>query len=185
MECIETSLPGVLLVEPDVYSDGRGFFLETFSSDKYAKNGIDAAFVQDNHSCSCYGTVRGLHYQLKNPQAKLVYVVTGEIYDVIVDIRQNSPYFGKWTGVSLSEENKRQVFVPQGFAHGFCVRSRIANVIYKCTDYYTPGDEYGVLWSDRALGIEWDVGSPVVSEKDACYSVLNEIPVLQLPVYQK
>ena len=184
MECIKTSLPGVLVIEPIVYNDGRGFFLETFSSKKYAKNGIDVTFVQDNHSRSTYGTIRGLHYQLKNPQAKLVYVVTGEIYDVIVDIRKNSPYFGQWTGVSLSEENKQQVFVPQGFAHGFCVRSRVANVIYKCTDYYAPGDEYGVLWSDSKIGIDWNVCSPVISKKDACYSSLKDIPELHLPVYK-
>lgn len=182
MECIETSLPGVFVVEPVVHKDDRGFFLETFSSNKYAKAGIEATFVQDNHSCSSYGTIRGLHYQLKNPQAKLVYVVSGEIYDVVVDIRRDSPCFGQWTGVTLSGENKRQIFAPQGFAHGFCVRSDMADVIYKCTDFYTPGDEYGILWSDTDLGVDWNVDSPVISQKDALYQALKEVPESLLPV---
>lgn len=183
MKCINTLLPGVVIIEPNVFKDGRGFFLETYSSKKYEEAGIGEVFVQDNHSHSDYGTIRGLHYQLKHAQAKLVYVVTGEIYDIVVDIRVGSPSYKKWVGVKLSEENKRQVFVPKGFAHGFCVQSEKADVIYKCTDFYAPGDEYGVLWSDSDLGIDWCVDSPIVSEKDSFYPKLNDIPVDILPKF--
>jgi len=140
----KTDLSGVLLIEPRVFKDSRGFFMETFHQKKYAEAGIDHAFIQDNYSHSTRGTLRGLHYQLEHPQAKLVYVIKGEIYDVAVDIRRGSPGFGKWTGQYLSCKNRRQIFVPEGFAHGFCVISETADVLYKATDLYNPDDEYGV-----------------------------------------
>ena len=163
----EKSLPGVLLIEPMVFEDDRGYFMETYHTGKYSEAGLDQAFVQDNHSQSRQFTLRGLHYQLKHPQGKLVYVITGEILDIAVDIRSGSPTFGRWTGTLLSDKNKRQLFVPEGFAHGFCVLSEIADVIYKCTDLYTPGDEYGILWSDPTIDIVWPIENPGLSEKDA------------------
>ena len=136
--------PEVLLIEPDVFPDPRGFFMETFHSVKYAEHGLPAVFLQDNHSRSSRGVLRGLHYQLNNPQGKLVRVVSGEVFDVAVDIRRGSPWFGKWVGAILSEENHRQMYVPPGFAHGFCTLSERADFLYKCTDLYAPGDEYGI-----------------------------------------
>ena len=180
----KTSLPGVLLIEPYVFSDGRGFFMETHHQKKYAEAGIGKTFVQDNHSHSQKGVLRGLHYQLRHPQGKLVYVITGEIFDVAVDIRQGSPTFGKWLGTLLSAENKRQIFVPEGFAHGFCVLNETADVLYKCTDFYNPGDEFGVLWSDPAIGINWPVETPVLSPKDSQYPGLKDIPKDLLPGYR-
>ncbi|RJR19519.1 MAG: dTDP-4-dehydrorhamnose 3,5-epimerase [Desulfobacteraceae bacterium] len=182
MRFIKTQLQGVLIIEPDVYRDERGFFLETFHERKYAEGGISRLFVQDNRSSSRRGTLRGLHYQLKHPQAKLVYVISGEIFDVIVDIRCNSLTHGQAFGTYLSERNFRQIFVPEGYAHGFCVISDKADVIYKCTDFYAPGDEYGILWSDPSLGIEWPVTNPVLSEKDKNYPLLGEVPKELLPV---
>jgi dTDP-4-dehydrorhamnose 3,5-epimerase len=180
----EKSLPGVLLVEPTVFEDGRGFFMETFHLQKYAEIGIPGPFRQDNHSHSRRGTLRGLHYQLKNPQGKLVYVVKGEIFDVAVDIRRGSPAFGKWSGELLSEKNKRQLYVPEGFAHGFCVLSETADVIYKCTDLYAPGDEYGVFWADDTIDIDWPMKDPVLSEKDSKNPVLKDIEEAHLPAYE-
>ncbi|GAX63019.1 dTDP-4-dehydrorhamnose 3,5-epimerase [Candidatus Scalindua japonica] len=177
-------LPGVLLLEPKVFNDSRGFFMETFHQKKYADAGIDHVFVQDNYSHSTRGTLRGLHYQLNHPQGKLVYVITGEIYDVAVDIRRGSPGFGKWVGAYLSEKNRRQVFVPEGFAHGFCVVSETADVLYKTTDLYNPDDEYGVVWSDPSIGIDWPVEVPTVSDKDKQYPGLKEAPEIHLPIYQ-
>lgn len=181
---IETELPGVLIVEPAVYNDSRGFFLETWQQTRYVDGGIDAVFVQDNHSHSSHGVLRGLHYQLRQPQGKLIYVVSGEIFDVAVDIRQGSPTFGKSVGVVLSGENKRQLYVPEGFAHGFCVMSETVDVLYKCTDYYSPKDEFGVKWNDPALGIEWPVDLPVLSGKDELNPFLSNIPAERLPTYR-
>lgn len=181
---VKTSLPGVLVIEPDVFKDERGFFMETFNQRKYAKAGLNLVFVQDNHSHSRKGTLRGLHYQLHHPQAKLVYVVTGEILDVAVDIRRGSPTFGQWVGTVLSAENKRQIFVPEGFAHGFCIQTETADVIYKCTDLYHPGDDYGIFWADPTIGINWPIGDPSLSNKDSKNPKLSEIPDAHFPVYE-
>ena len=180
----EKSLPDVVLIEPMAFEDDRGFFMETFHSEKYAEIGISRPFLQDNHSHSRQGTLRGLHYQLKNPQGKLVYVVRGEIFDVAVDIRRGSPSFGRWTGNLLSEKNKRQLYIPEGFAHGFCVLSETADVIYKCTDLYTPGDEYGVFWADGTIDIVWPMEAPILSEKDLKNPVLADIEDAHLPLYE-
>ncbi len=180
---IETELPGAMIIEPAVFNDSRGFFLETYHYNKYSENGLDAGFVQDNHSHSVKDTLRGLHYQLRHPQGKLLYMIRGEIFDVAVDIRKGSPSFGKWVSVILSSENKKQFYVPPGFAHGFCVLSEEADVIYKCTDFYKPDDEYGIIWNDPEIGIEWPVIDPVLSEKDGKYQTLKNIIVDNLPVY--
>jgi len=185
LKCTEKSIPGVLLIEPMVFEDDRGFFLETYHEKKYPEAGIDKPFVQDNHSHSCRGTLRGLHYQLKHPQGKLVYVIRGEIFDVAVDIRRGSTTFGQWTGTILSEKNKHQLFIPEGFAHGLCVISETADVVYKCTDLYTTGDEYGILWSDPVIGIDWPVENPVLSEKDAESPRLMDVPEELFPLYNK
>lgn len=161
-----TALDGVLVIEPDVYRDPRGFFLESYSLEKYRAGGIDLAFVQDNHSRSARGTLRGLHAQWRRPQGKLLRVVSGEIFDVAVDIRRGSPTYLQWVGVTLSAENFHQIYVPPGFAHGFCVVSDIAEVEYKCTDVYDPGYELRVLWNDPAIGIEWPVQEPLLSSQD-------------------
>ena len=179
---IKTAIPGVVLVEPDTYRDERGFFMETYHQTRYAEGGIEYLFVQDNHSHSRKGTLRGLHYQLKHSQAKLIYVSGGEIFDVAVDIRRGSPTFGKWVGAHLTEENSRQIYVPKGFAHGFYTLSETADVIYKCTDFYAPGDEYGILWSDPDIGIEWPEKNPLLSKKDSRNPRLSEIPEDLLPV---
>jgi dTDP-4-dehydrorhamnose 3,5-epimerase len=163
---IKTKLPGVLLIEPDIFRDPRGFFLETYQQKKYREAGLTGDFVQDNHSHSVRNTLRGLHYQLKHPQGKLVMALTGTILDIVVDIRKNSPTFGQWLGETLSGENKRQLYVPEGFAHGFCVLSETADVLYKCTDFYVPEDERGILWSDPQIGIDWPVKNPLLSNKD-------------------
>ena len=181
LKCTEKSLPGVLLIEPMVFKDDRGFFLEIYHWQKYLATGMDKPFVQDNHSHSCRGTLRGLHYQLEHPQGKLVYVIRGEVFDVAVDIRRGSSTFGQWTGTILSEENKHQLFIPEGFAHGFCVISETADVLYKCTDLYAPGDEYGILWSDPVIGIDWPVENPILSEKDAESPGLMDVPEALLP----
>jgi dTDP-4-dehydrorhamnose 3,5-epimerase len=177
----KTSLPGVLIIEPVVFKDDRGFFLETHHQKKYAEGGIDKTFVQDNRSHSKQGVLRGLHYQLRYPQGKLVYVITGEIFDVAVDIRRGSPTFGKWEGIYLSSDNNRQVFIPEGFAHGFCVLSETADVLYKCTDFYKFDDEFGILWSDPTIGIEWPVAQPLLSSKDNQFPQLSEIAKGFLP----
>lgn len=183
IDLIKMSLPGVLVIDPDMFKDNRGFFMETYHQVKYTEWGIDCVFVQDNFSHSRRGTLRGLHYQLHHPQAKLIYVINGEIFDIAVDIRRGSPTFGRWAGTYLSGENNRQIFIPEGFAHGFCVLSETADVIYKCTDFYAPDDEYGVLWSDSFIGIGWPVKRPILSKKDSQYMGLNEIPEADLPVY--
>lgn len=174
MKITETELPGVLIVEPDVFRDDRGFFLETYHRDRYVAAGLPFPFVQDNHSRSCRGTLRGLHAQSRRPQGKLVRAVTGELFDVAVDIRRGSPTFARWVGVVLSEENRRQVYIPPGFAHGFCVLSAQADVDYKCTDVYDPGFELALLWSDPEVGIRWPVTSPLLSRKDAAAPTLRQ-----------
>jgi dTDP-4-dehydrorhamnose 3,5-epimerase len=166
MKIIETALPGVLIIEPKVHGDARGFFIETYHAQRYAEQGLPDTFVQDNHSRSSRGVLRGLHYQLQHPQGKLVRVTQGEVFDVAVDIRKGSPTFGQWAGVLLSGENHRQFYVPPGFAHGFCTLSDTADFLYKCTDYYHPECEYGVLWNDPAIGIEWPQMDYLLSQKD-------------------
>lgn len=166
MEIEQTAVAGVLLVKPKVFSDARGFFLETWQRDRYAGAGLDLPFVQDNHSCSGYGVLRGLHFQKKHPQGKLVHVSIGSVFDVAVDIRPNSPTFGKWCGVELTQENHWQLWIPPGLAHGFVVTSEIAHFHYKATDVYHPEDEYGIRWNDPDLGIDWPVAKPVLAAKD-------------------
>ncbi len=185
MKCKETLLPGVLVIEPDVFKDTRGFFMEAYHQKEYAAVGIDCVFVQDNLSHSTRGTLRGLHYQLKHAQGKLIYVVTGEIFDVSVDIRRGSPTFGTWVGTHVSAQNKRLVYVPQGFAHGFSVLSKTADVIYKCTDFYTPDDEHGIFWADPSIKIDWKIENPTLSKKDRQNPKLSEIPADFLPVFKK
>jgi dTDP-4-dehydrorhamnose 3,5-epimerase len=177
---VPTEIPEVLVVEPDVHADGRGFFLETYHADKYRAHGIDGPFVQDNHSQSAIGTLRGLHLQLKRPQGKLVRVIEGEIYDVAVDVRRGSPRFGRWVAVTLTAENFKQCYVPPGFAHGFCVVSPIAQVEYKCTDIYDAAGEIGVAWNDPALAIPWPVREPLLSTRDRSHPTLAAI-TNQLP----
>jgi dTDP-4-dehydrorhamnose 3,5-epimerase len=162
-----TDLPGVLIIEPDVRLDGRGFFLETYQAERYRAVGIDGPFVQDNHSRSVAGTLRGLHLQLRRPQGKLIHVIEGEIFDVAIDVRRGSPTFGRWVGVLLSAENFRQCYVPPGFAHGFCVTSSVAQVEYKCTDLYDPDSEIGIPWNDPDIGIAWPVAGPLLSPRDS------------------
>ena len=180
---INTALPGVTLIETDVFSDARGLFMETHHQQKYAAAGITKRFVQDNRSHSIRNVLRGLHYQLYHPQAKLIYVVNGEIFDVAVDIRRGSHTFGRWEGLLLTAKNNRQLFVPEGFAHGFCVLSETADVLYKCTDFYRSDDEYGLAWNDAEIGIEWPVADPILSTKDSRYPNLRDIPDHLLPRY--
>jgi dTDP-4-dehydrorhamnose 3,5-epimerase len=176
MQVIETALEGVRIVEPRVFEDRRGFFYESYNERAYAAAGIEERWVQDNHSRSVRGTLRGLHYQAAPGQAKLVRVVGGEVYDVAVDVRWGSPTFGQHVGVILSAENKRQLYVPVGFAHGFCVLSDMADFLYKVTGYYAPQDERGVRWDDPALGITWPVQAPILSDKDLALPLLSDIP---------
>jgi dTDP-4-dehydrorhamnose 3,5-epimerase len=161
-----TELDGVLVLEPQVHRDDRGFFAETYHAGRYAAAGVDATFVQDNHSRSVKNTLRGLHAQLERPQAKLLRVLRGTIFDVVVDVRIGSPTFKRWIGVELSDENFRQIFVPIGFAHGFCVMSDVAEVEYKCSDVYQAGDELGLAWNDPEIGVAWPVAEPLLSAKD-------------------
>jgi dTDP-4-dehydrorhamnose 3,5-epimerase len=177
-----TELADVILIEPDVHKDSRGFFLETYHADKYRALGIDQPFVQDNHSRSVQGTVRGLHLQVRRPQAKLIRVVVGEIYDVAVDVRRGSPTFGRWVGVTLSAASFAQLYVPGGFAHGFSVISPVAEIEYKCTDLYDPADEIGIAWNDPALGIAWRFDAPILSERDRRHPTLSEV-IDRLPHY--
>lgn len=161
-----TPLPGLLLVKPDVHGDERGYFQESWNLRRYTEAGLDRHFVQDNLSCSRRGILRGLHFQNPHPQGKLVYVLRGEVFDVAVDVRADSPTFGQWYGVTLSEENHLQLFVPEGFAHGFCVTSEMALFAYKCTDFYRPEAECCIRWDDPAIGIDWPIEHPTLSEKD-------------------
>ncbi|MBI5184813.1 MAG: dTDP-4-dehydrorhamnose 3,5-epimerase [Nitrospinae bacterium] len=186
MKIHETRLSGVILLEPKVFGDPRGFFLETYHQEKYRAVGLHKPFVQDNHSFSRRGALRGLHYQLRHPQGKLIYVLSGEIYDVAVDIRRGSPTFGKWEPFILSAGNKRQLFIPEGFAHGFYVLSEGADVLYKCTDLYDAKEDCGILWSDPGLGIEWPIPEgekPNLSPKDERYPILSEALEDELPGY--
>lgn len=182
MKLTPTELPGVLIIEPRVFGDSRGFFVETFQVDRYAKAGIGSQFVQDNLSRSMKGTVRGLHFQEPHPQGKLVQVLRGAVWDVALDVRRGSPHFGAWVGIELSEENHRQLWIPPGFAHGFCVLSEMADFFYKCTDFYSPDDERTVRWNDPALAIRWPVQSPLISARDGTAATLAEMSVL--PVFR-
>lgn len=181
MVVTETSLPGVLLLSPRVHGDGRGFFLESFHARTFARLGIPQLFVQDNHSRSGRGVTRGLHFQRRHGQGKLVRVVTGAVFDVAVDLRSASPTFGRWFGALLSDENKQMMYVPEGFAHGFQVVSDTADFLYKCTDFYDPDDEGGILWNDPALGIEWPIAEGIVSGKDGKLPVLAALSSGSLP----
>jgi len=176
-----TELPGILLIEPRVFEDQRGFFLETHHQRKYSQAGLDVNFVQDNHSHSRLNTLRGLHYQLAHPQGKLIYATSGEIFDVAVDLRRSSSTFRKWYGVRLSSETHLQIYIPPGFAHGFCVLSDSADVVYKCTEFYDAEDELGVLWSDPDIGIRWPISQPLLSAKDSVLPVLSQLPADRLP----
>lgn len=182
MRVVPTELPGVLVIEPHVHRDGRGFFLETYHADRYREHGIPAPFVQDNRSCSTAGTLRGLHLQLARPQGKLIHVVEGEVFDVSVDVRRGSPTFGRWVSVVLSAANFRQVYVPPGFAHGFCVLSPTAQLEYKCTELYDPATEIGIAWNDPTLAIQWPVARPLLSDRDARHATLAE-QIDRLPAY--
>ena len=175
MKVYSTALPEVFVVEPEVFQDERGFFLETYHARKYAEAGIPAIFVQDNHSRSRHNTLRGLHAQRRHPQGKLVRVIQGEIFDVAVDIRPRSATFGRWVGLRLSAQNFCQAYVPPGFAHGFCVLSQSAEVVYKCTDFHDPSDEIGIVWNDPEIGIDWPVAEPIVSDKDRRAPRLAEV----------
>jgi dTDP-4-dehydrorhamnose 3,5-epimerase len=185
MQKLNTSLPEVWELQPKVFSDARGFFLETYHKQKFSDLGIPDVFIQDNHSRSAKGTLRGLHYQLRHTQAKLCRVVEGEVLDVAVDVRIGSPTFGKWASVLLSAERQNQVYIPQGFAHGFVALSDSVQFLYKCSDLYDPASEYGIIWNDPALAISWGVANPLVSEKDAKYSTLAAMPREFLPQYPK
>ncbi|HWR06290.1 dTDP-4-dehydrorhamnose 3,5-epimerase [Sporomusa sp.] len=184
MRCYETSLPDVKIFEPEVFEDSRGFFMETWNSARYLQWDIPTNFVQDNLSLSTKGILRGLHYQQPNPQGKLVYVLQGEVFDVAVDIRYGSPTFGHWVGIILSAQNRRQMYVPEGFAHGFCVMSETALFAYKCTDFYSPPSERGIFWNDPDLKINWPISHPTLSEKDKQHLQLRDIAVEYLPVYR-
>ncbi len=181
LQVIPQSIPEVKLVIPDVFGDSRGFFQETFKAEAYRAAGIGVTFVQDNWSRSVKGTLRGLHYQLPNPQDKLVWVVKGEIYDVAVDVRLGSPTFGKWVAAILSETNHHQFFVPAGFAHGFCVLSDEVDFMYKCSAVYSPKDEKGILWSDPDLAIPWPVSAPILSKRDTVLKPLAAMSSDELP----
>ncbi|MBF0226502.1 MAG: dTDP-4-dehydrorhamnose 3,5-epimerase [Desulfobacterales bacterium] len=174
MKIIQTALDDVVIVEPNVFNDKRGFFFESYNQKRYMEFKIDDIFVQDNISYSVKNTIRGLHYQKKNPQSKLIQAITGEIFDVALDIRPNSKNFGKWVGVTLSGQNKRQLLIPKGFAHGFCVLSESAHVLYKCSDFYDPNDEGGILWCDPEMKIDWPVTNPIVSDKDKQLPTLSK-----------
>jgi len=182
MQITSTPLPGLVQIEPDVFRDPRGRFVELYRQPRYEAAGIDRPFVQDNFSWSVRGTLRGLHYQLGRPQGKLVTVIKGTVFDVAVDIRQGSPTFGQWYGVELSDTNMRQLYVPPGFAHGFCVLSDEAGFLYKCTDLYSPQDERGIVWNDPALSIAWPVTAPLLSAKDQAYKSLTDMTT-ELPRY--
>lgn len=175
MKVIDTKIPDVKLLEPQVFGDERGFFMETFRDEWFKQNIADRTFVQENHSKSVKGVLRGLHYQTENTQGKLVRVVSGAVFDVAVDMRENSPTFGQWVGEILSAENKRQLWVPEGFAHGFYVLTDEAEFTYKCTDYYNPKAEHSLIWNDEAVGIEWPLeGEPSLSAKDLAGKILKD-----------
>lgn len=174
MNIIQTALPGVLIIEPRIHGDHRGFFQETWRADSYRELGLPD-FVQDNHSRSSHGVLRGLHAQRLRPQGKLVRVARGAVFDVAADINPDSPTFGQFVGVELNDENLRQFYVPPGYAHGFCVLSPVADFLYRCTDYYQPGDEIGVIWNDPDLAINWPIAAPQLSAKDAALPTLWQL----------
>ena len=184
MKVTALEIPGVLLIDPTMFKDQRGFFCETFHEQRYAEAGIRDSFVQDNISHSVRGTLRGLHFQQPHAQGKLVMAVEGVVFDVVVDIRKGSPTFGKWYGLELSSDNCRQLYVPPGCAHGFCVTSERATFLYKCTDFYSPADERGIAWDDPALGITWPVPEPILSTKDRAYPALEKMDRDYLPRYE-
>jgi dTDP-4-dehydrorhamnose 3,5-epimerase len=180
MNVMPTALPGVVIVEPRVFNDRRGFFFESYHARRYADAGLPERFVQDDHARSVTGTLRGLHYQLRHSQGKLIRVLRGMIWDVAVDIRRGSPTFGRWVGAELSAENKRQLYVPPGFAHGYCVPGEESEVEYKCTDFYAPDDERGIIWDDPTLAIAWPVTQPFLGERDCAFPPLA---AAELPDY--
>ena len=184
MKIIETKIPGVLVIEPKVFIDNRGFFQETWQKIRYETLGIACGFVQDNLSFSKRGVLRGLHFQHPRDQGKLVSVILGDVFDVAVDIRVDSPTFGQWVGVKLTGNNHRQLWIPPGFAHGFCVTSDEAYFMYKCTDVYSTANEGGVIWNDPDIGIEWPIKEVIVSDKDNSYPALKEIPPAALPLFE-
>lgn len=183
MKVIQTRLPGCLLIEPAVFDDGRGYFFEGWNAERFAKHGLPASFVQSNVSSSSKGVLRGLHFQWPRPQGKLVSVLDGVVYDVAVDIRRGSPHFGQWVAAVLSAENKRQFWIPEGFAHGFAVLSERAVFSYLCTDVYVKEADAGVRWDDAAIGIDWPISDPVLSAKDAAAPFLADVPGERLPVF--
>ena len=183
MKRIETSIPGLCLIEPAVYEDERGLFFESYNEKRFAELGITTRFVQDNHSKSVKNTLRGLHYQFAHPQAKLCRVVYGAVYDAVVDIRYGSPYFGSYVATVLSAENRQQIYIPAGFAHGFLVLSESAEFIYKCSDFYYPGDDRGIAWNDPEIGIPWEIKAPKLSPKDRLHEFLSKVDPARLPKY--
>src|SRR5690242_19281966 len=185
MDVRDTGLSGLLLVEPKPFCDDRGFFLESFQAERYRKSGIGDVFVQDNHSRSRQGVLRGLHFQIKRPQAQIVTVIRGRIFDVAVDLRLDSKRFGRWFGVELSDEGPRQLYMAPGFAHGFCVLSEFADLHYKVSRIYDHADEGGLAWNDRDIGIRWPIANPIVSERDCRYPPLKKLNREQLPRVEK
>jgi dTDP-4-dehydrorhamnose 3,5-epimerase len=184
VERIETALPGVLELRPKVFHDARGSFMEAYRRDRFAEIGILETFVQDNHSRSARGTLRGFHYQLNRPQAKLCWVVEGEALDVALDVRTGSPHFGKWASVRLSAAEQNQIFIPAGFAHAFLALTETVQFIYKCSEFYDPRSEHGISWSDPGIGVKWEIENPIVSDKDAKFSALADVPPDFLPHYE-
>jgi dTDP-4-dehydrorhamnose 3,5-epimerase len=183
MKVIQTALPGAVVLEPQVFGDARGFFYESYNEAKYREAGIAARFVQSNVSRSARGVLRGLHYQWPNPQGKLVSVLEGEVYDVAVDIRRGSPTFGRWAGVMLTADNHRHFWIPEGFAHGFCVLSEFATFSYQCTALYDREGDAGIRWDDADIGIDWPVSAPLLSDKDTRAPFLKDVPAERLPAY--
>jgi dTDP-4-dehydrorhamnose 3,5-epimerase len=179
---IRSAIAAVIIIEPDIHRDPRGLFLETYHQEKYTAGGVHGVFVQDNQSRSMAGTIRGLHLQLRRPQGKLIRVIEGEVFDVAVDVRRGSPSFGKWVGVTLSADNFKQCYIPPGFAHGFAVLSDVAQVEYKCTDFYDPGGELGIAWNDPAIRVAWPIAQPVLSERDQHHPLLSAVAP-QLPLF--
>lgn len=184
MKVAAARIPGLLVVEPDVHGDERGFFMESYSRDRYVEAGLPGEFVQDNLSLSARGILRGLHLQHPKAQGKLCFVLAGEVFDVAVDVRVGSPTFGSWEGLTLSAENKRQFYVPPGFAHGFCVLSEQALFSYKCTEFYSAPSELGIAWDDPDIGIDWPIQSPKLSRKDQQNFRLGDIPLEELPRFE-
>lgn len=176
-----TELPDLLVIENELFRDERGFFSELYNAKAFSRSGVPAVFVQENHSRSVRNVLRGLHYQIRHTQAKLVSVLSGVVYDVAVDLRKRSPAFGNWFGMRLSEENGKSLFIPEGFAHGFCVLTDRADVIYRCTDFYSPEDEAGIRWDDPELRIDWPLKVPIMSDKDKKYPLLKDVPLERLP----